>query len=59
MAKLKFTKTSPHAAYVVAEGVTDPDEAAANGLVVVESAPDGTPSAYGKYADGPTDEPEE
>lgn len=50
---VKFREASPGAAYVIAEGVTDAEEAAKLGLAVVESTADGRPAHYGKYKDAP------
>lgn len=50
---VKFRDASPGAAYEIAVGVFDADEAAKLGLAVVESTPDGRPSAYGRYKGAP------
>jgi hypothetical protein len=50
---VKFREASPGAAYEIAEGVTNAEEAAALGLAVVEVTPEGRPSAYGRYKDAP------
>lgn len=50
---VKFREASPGAAYEIAVGVTDPEEAAKLGLAVVESTPDGRPAHYGRYKDAP------
>lgn len=49
----KFIKTSPDAAYEIAVGVTDPQEAADLGLAVVESTATGQPASYGRYIGAP------
>ena len=46
---VKFREASPGAAYLIADGVTDAEEAAKLGLIPVESALDGSVAAYGKY----------
>lgn len=50
---VKFRKASEFAAYEIAVGVTDRDEAAKLGLAVVEVDPFGTPTAYGRYKGAP------
>ena len=50
---VKFRDASPGAAYQIAVGVTDAEEAAKLGLAVVECTPEGRPSAYGRYKDAP------
>lgn len=50
---VKFREASPGAAYEVAIGVTDAEEAAKMGLAVVESTPEGRPAAYGRYKGAP------
>lgn len=58
MAKVKFRSAGDKAAYEIADGVTDQDQAAELGLAVVEVDPtSGAPSAYGRYKDAPGDGP--
>ena len=46
---VKFRIASPGAAYEIADGVTDAEEADKLGLTVVECTAFGLPSAYGRY----------
>jgi hypothetical protein len=51
---VKFREAGEGAAYEIAEGVTDQDEAAKLGLAVVEVDPtSGRPIAYGRYKGAP------
>lgn len=50
---VKFREASPGAAYEIAIGVTDAEEAAELGLAVVESTAEGRPAAYGRYKGAP------
>src|SRR5205085_12505738 len=51
---VKFRDAGENAAYEIAVGVTDRDEAAKLGLAVVEVDPtSGAPSAFGRYKDAP------
>lgn len=51
---VKFRDAGENAAYEIAVGVTDQDEAAKLGLAVVEVDPtSGAPRAYGRYKDAP------
>ena len=51
---VKYRKAGDNAAYEIAEGVTDRDEAAKLGLAVVEIDPtSGAPTAYGRYKGAP------
>lgn len=51
---VKFRDAGENAAYEIAVGVTDQDEAAKLGLAVVEVDPtSGAPTAYGRYKDAP------
>lgn len=51
---VKFRSAGENAAYEIAEGVSDQDEAAKLGLAVVERDPtSGAPTAYGRYKDAP------
>lgn len=45
----KFRKASPEAAYEIAEGVNNADDAASQGLIAVESDAFGLPVAFGRY----------
>lgn len=54
MAKTKFRSAGDTAAYEIAEGVSDRDEAAKLGLAVVEVDPTtGAPTAFGRYKGAP------
>jgi len=54
MAKVKFRSAGDKAAYEIADGVTDQDQAAELGLAAVECDPTtGAPTAYGRYKDAP------
>ena len=53
-----FRLASPGAAYVIADGVTGPEEAETFGLIVVETDALGKPTAYGRYLE-PGEEIEE
>jgi hypothetical protein len=51
---VKFRKAGDTAAYEIADGVSDRDEAAKLGLAVVEVDPtSGAPTAYGRYKNAP------
>lgn len=51
---VKFRSPGPDAAYEIADGVTDAEEAARLKLAVVENNPTtGAPTAYGRYKDAP------
>jgi hypothetical protein len=51
---VKFRKAGDTAAYEIADGVFDRDEAAKLGLAVVEVDPtSGAPTAYGRYKNAP------
>lgn len=50
---VKFREASPGAAYEIAVGVYDAEEASKAGLAVVETTAEGVPTAYGRYKDAP------
>jgi hypothetical protein len=51
---VKFRKAGDNAAYEIADGVFDRDEASKLGLAVVEIDPtSGAPTAYGRYKNAP------
>lgn len=54
---VKYRKSSEHAAYEIAVGVTDRDQASELGLAVVETDAFGAPTAYGRYLDAPDGKP--
>lgn len=50
---VKFREASPGAAYEIAEGIFDAEEAAKLGLAVVENDAFGRPARYGRYKGAP------